>query len=310
MTQAPARHLPGHTIAGHVLHRLLGSGAHGTVYLASAEGSTKLVALKLLPLPSGEAAKLAERVFLDTATAARALHHADVVAVHGAGIDGGVCWLAMEPVPGGDLGRYTRPPRLLPEQLVLQLCQRLARALAHAHRAGVVHRDVKPANVLVHWPTNTVKLTDFGLARMADSMNTATGMMLGSPAYMAPEQLAGNVPTPRSDLYALGVTLYELLAGRPAYPGQSMGELLRQVAQDAVPDLAAARPDLPSALTALLRQLLAKAPAQRPGDGDVVAEQLRQIALQLPTQAPPKAAPEPLAKTPQTPPDEALRTPA
>lgn len=274
----------GHQVAGHKLHRLLGSGAHGTVYLASPEGSTKLVALKLLRLPSGDAAKPAARVFLDTAAAAQALRHADVVAVQGAGIDGDIGWLAMEPVPGVELGRYTRAPRLLPEALVLQVCQRLARALAHAHRHGVVHRDVKPANVLVHWPTNTVKLTDFGLARLVDSMNTATGMMLGSPAYMAPEQLAGAVPTPRSDLYALGVTLYELLAGQPAYPGQTMGELLRQVTQDTVPDLTTVRPELPAALNTLLHQLLAKQPSQRPGDGDAVAEQLRRITLQLPLQ--------------------------
>ena len=274
----------GATFGGHRLLRLLGSGAHGTVYLASPEGSTKLVALKLLPLPSGDAAKLAKRVFLDAVAAARALRHADVVAVHGAGVDGGMCWLSMEAVPGVDLGRYTRAPRLLPEGLVLQVCQRLARALAHAHRHGVVHRDVKPANVLVHWPTNTVKLTDFGLARLVDSMNTATGMMLGSPAYMAPEQLAGAVPTPRSDLYALGVTLYELLAGQPAYPGQTMGELLRQVTQDTVPDLTTVRPELPAALNPLLHQLLAKQPSQRPGDGDAVAEQLRRITLQLPLQ--------------------------
>ena len=273
----------GHQVAGHTLHRLLGSGAHGTVYLASPLGSTKLVALKLLRLPSSDTATLAERIFLDTATAARALRHNDVVVVHGAGVDGSLCWLSMEPVPGSDLGRYTRAPRLLPEGLVLQVCERLARALAHAHRQGVVHRDVKPANVLVHWPTNTVKLTDFGLARMADSINTATGMLLGSPAYMAPEQLAGNVPTPRSDLYALGVTLYELLAGQPVYPGQTMGELLRQVAQDAAPDLAAVRPELPAALNTLLRQLLAKVPTQRPGDADAVAVQLRQIGQQLPT---------------------------
>ena len=307
----------GHVVAGHTLHRLLGSGAHGTVYLASPVGSTQLVALKLLPLPAGETAALAERIFLSTAAAARSLRHADVVVVHGAGVDSGLCWLAMEPVPGADLGRYTRPPRLLPEALVLQVCQRLARALAHAHRLGVVHRDVKPANVLVHWPSKTIKLTDFGLARMADSVNTATGMLLGSPAYMAPEQLAGNLPTPRTDLYALGITLYELLTGQPAHPGQTMGELLRQVTQDVVPDLRTARADLPSALTQglqpLLQRLLAKNPAERPADGDAVAEMLQQVARQLPEQLPdqpPNQPPKQPPKQPQSPPDEALRTPA
>lgn len=292
----------GRMVAGHVLHRLLGSGAHGTVYLASPVGTTQLVALKLLHLPSSEAAASAEKTFLDTAAAARALKHPDVVAVLGAGVENGLCWLAMEPVPGTELGRYTRVPRLLPESLVLQVCQRLAKALAHAHRRGVVHRDVKPANVLVHWPTHTVKLTDFGLARMADSSNTATGMLLGSPTYMAPEQLAGSVPTPRSDLYALGVTLYELLVGQPPYPGPSMGDLLRQVAQDAAPDLALLRPELPPDLALLLRQLLAKTPADRPAEGDAVAAELGRIAGQLP--APHQPQPKPSA----APPVEALRT--
>ena len=207
----PAAWASGCTLAGHVLHRRLGNGAHGTVYLASPAGTNRLVALKLIPLPTGESAAAAAASFLETAAAARSLRHPDIVAVYGAGVEAGLGWLAMEPVPGAELGRYARQPRLLPEALVLLVCERLARALACAHRCGVVHRDVKPANVLVDWPTDTVKLTDFGLARLADGTNTATGMLLGSPAYMAPEQLAGMVPTPRTDLYALGVTMFELL---------------------------------------------------------------------------------------------------
>ncbi len=305
---SPATALPaGHVVAGHTLHRFLGSGAHGTVYLASPLGSPQRVALKLLSLPAGAAAVLAERIFLDTAAAARSLRHPDVVVVHSAGVSGGLCWLAMEPVPGTDLGRYTRAPRLLPEALVLQVCQRLARALAHAHRLGVVHRDVKPANVLVHWPSNTVKLTDFGLARLADSANTATGLLLGSPAYMAPEQLAGNRATARTDLYALGVTLFELLTGQPAHPGQTMGELLRQVMHDAVPELHTVRADLPPALTLglqpLLQRLLAKDPAERPADGDAVADMLQRVVQALP--APPTNPPP---TPPRSTPDEALRT--
>ena len=296
MTQ-PAAWAPGHTVAGHVLHRLLGSGAHGTVYLASPSGTTQLVALKLIALPTGESAGTAERSFLETAAAARALRHPDVVVVYGAGVEAGLGWLAMEPVPGAELGRYTRQPRLLPEGLVLRVCERLSRALAYAHRCGVVHRDVKPANVLVDWPTDTVKLTDFGLARLADGMNTATGMLLGSPAYMAPEQLAGMVPTPRTDLYALGVTMFELLTGEPAYKGHTMGELLRRVAHDPVPELAMQRPDLPAALADLLRRMLAKTSVDRPADGDAVAREIQLIAAQLPPR-------------PATPPDEALRTPA
>lgn len=292
----PAAWASGCTLAGHVLHRRLGNGAHGTVYLASPAGTNRLVALKLIPLPTGESAAAAAASFLETVAAARSLRHPDIVAVYGAGVEAGLGWLAMEPVPGAELGRYARQPRLLPEALVLRVCERLARALACAHRCGVVHRDVKPANVLVDWPTDTVKLTDFGLARLADGTNTATGMLLGSPAYMAPEQLAGMVPTPRTDLYALGVTMFELLTGQPAYEGHSMGELLRQVAHDAVPELALQRPDLPDSLADLLRRLLAKSPAKRPADGDAVAHEIRLIATHLPPRL-------------TTPPAEALRRP-
>ena len=273
-------------VAGHVLLRPLGSGTHGTVYLAHAVGGTQPVALKLMRLPPGPGQAVARQTFLDAAQVMRALQHPDIVAVHGAGVESDQAWMAMEAVPGTSLSRYTRAPRLLPERLAVQVVQRLAQALAHAHQQGVVHRDVKPANVLVHLPSNSVKLADFGLARLADHSQTATGMMLGSPAYMAPELLAGGVPTPRSDLYALGVTLFELLMGRPLHDGANMGELLRQVMQATPPDIARARPDLPTTLAQLLQQMLAPSPADRPADGASVALQLAAIQQQWPPSLP------------------------
>jgi eukaryotic-like serine/threonine-protein kinase len=162
------------------------------------------------------------------------------------------------------------------------VAERVALALAHAHRQGVVHRDLKPANVLVHWPSDTVKLADFGLARAADALQTGTGLVPGSPAYMAPELLAGAVPTPQSDFYALGVMLFELLEGQRPHDGHSMGELLRQVAQQTAPDLHALRPELPQPLTDLVARLLAKAPAERPADGAALALQLRAVKSALP----------------------------
>ncbi len=279
----PGATLPaGHQLAGHVLRRVLGSGSHGTVYLASPSGTTQAVAMKVLSLNAGAASSATSAAFLDTAAAWRTLRHRDAITVLDAGIDQGLAWLTMEVVPGSDLCRYTRAPRLLPEALSIQICQRVAQVLAHAHRRGLVHRDVKPANVLVHWPTQTVKLGDFGLARLADAANTATGMMLGSPSYMAPELLAGSAPTPRSDLYALGVTLFELLTGRQAFDGPNMGALLRNISQHPPPLLRQARPDLPEALESLLQLLLSKTPVERPADGDQLAQRLGEILAQLP----------------------------
>jgi serine/threonine-protein kinase len=271
---------PGQVVAGYRLIRRIGQGAHGAVYLAQDPRSALTVAIKIVTLPSGLPA--AGDTFLRSALTARRLNHPGIVAVLAAGVEGPLGWLAMEPVAGSDLTRYTRPQRLLPEPQVLRVCERIAQALAYAHRLGVVHRDVKPANVLVDWARDAVKLADFGLARADDGAQTGTGIVPGTPAYMAPEQLAGAVPTARSDLYALGVMLYQLLTGRLPYEGASMGDWLRQVADQPVPDLCLLRSDLPAALAALCTRLLAKRPAERPADGDAVARELAALLAAWP----------------------------
>ena len=272
----------GHAVAGCRLLRLIGQGAHGVVYLAEPADGGPPLALKLVQLPTGADAGPAHEAFLRTADTARRLSHPGIVALYQAGIEGSLGWLAMEAVPGADLGRYTAPARLLPEPLVLRVAERLALALAYAHGQGVVHRDLKPANVLVHWPSDSVKLADFGLARASDAAQTATGLMLGTPAYMAPEQLAGCVPTPRTDLYALGVLLFQLLLGRLPHQAATMGKLLLRVAREPAPALRSLRPELPVALEALVAELLQKSPALRPADGMVLAARLRTLAAAWP----------------------------
>jgi serine/threonine-protein kinase len=273
----PAELRAGTRVAGWRLLRRIGQGTQSTVFLAEPESGGAAVALKLVPLAgTGESARAA---FLAGADTARRLVHPGIVAVQAAGVEGALGWLAMEPVPGVSLERYTRPARLLPEALVLRVAEAVAAALAHAHQRGVVHRDVKPANVLVHWPSDTVKLADFGLARAADAGQTATGIVLGSPAYMAPEQLAGGVPTPASDLYALGVMLFQLLVGRLPHEADNLGELLRRVATLPAPDLRQLRPELPAPLAALVAQLLATNPAARPADAAALQQALRAVPL-------------------------------
>lgn len=269
------------SVAGYRLLRQIGCGASGSVHLAEHQATQQVVALKIVPLPAGPMRAAAGTQFLEAASAAGRLLHPHIVQVHEAGLLGDIAWLAMEPLAGGDLARYTRPPRLLPEALVLRLCSRLAGALAHAHRQGVVHRDLKPANVLVNWADDVVKLADFGLARTNAASHTGTGIVMGTPSYMAPEQLAGALPSPATDLYALGVLLFELLLGRLPHQGQSMGELLRQVANEAAPDIQTLRPDLPAALAQLVASLLAKTASARPRDGDAVALQLRLLSPAL-----------------------------
>lgn len=277
------------TIGGYLLGELIGRGSIGDVHLAVEPITGRQVALKLLRPHSdanGEERAQSRRRFLAEAETARQLHHPDIVRVLASGNDAGTAWMAMELLGGCDLERYTRPARLLPEPVVLRLAERLARALAYAHGRGVVHRDVKPANVIVNWAEDRVTLTDFGLARAAGAESTRTGLVLGTPVYMAPEQLAGAPADARGDLYALGVVLFQLLTGRLPHESHSLGDLLRQVAQDVAPDLCQLRPDLPPALAHLVAGLLAKPTGARHHDAAAVADALAALALALPLPLP------------------------
>jgi serine/threonine protein kinase len=276
------------------LLRLLGQGAMCSVHAAHDHRLDRLVALKtLLPTVGGASEKLrteARQRFAAEGDRARQLHHPDIVSIldvgmHTEGAES-TAWLAMEAVPGSDLTRYTQVQRLLPDALVLHIAARLADALAHAHAAGIVHRDLKPANVLVHWHTQTLKIVDFGLARSNDSAQSATGLLLGTPAYMAPEQLAGATPSPSTDLYALGIMVFELLTGRRPHVADSMGELLRSVAQEPPVDLRSLRPDLPGALAELLARMLARQPNQRPASAAELCDSLKELGSPGPWQAP------------------------
>jgi eukaryotic-like serine/threonine-protein kinase len=276
----------GRVVGGYKLLRRIGQGALGVVYLAEDVARlphlTQVVALKLMPLPQGEGAAKHHKAFMRNATASASLIHPGIVTLYRAGIEGSMSWLAMEPVPGTDLSRYTQARRLLPEPLVMKIGQCLAEALSFAHGQGVVHRDLKPANVLMNLPQQTIKLADFGLARLPDAAQTDTGVVLGTPSYMAPEQIAGALPTPRSDFYALGALLFELLTGRLPHQGASMGELLMQVAREPAPDIRSLRPELSPALAATVAGLLLKSPAQRLADGQKLAATLRDIGARWP----------------------------
>ncbi len=264
--------------------RLIGQGTAGRVFLAVDDVIQRAVALKIVAMASGltgnESALACER-FLQGAAAARQLTHDAIAQVYEGGEQDGMLWLAMELLSGCELGRYTRPARLLPEALCLGIVERISLALAHAHERGVVHRDVKPANIMVDLPQGRVKLTDFGLAGDADATRTRTSVVLGSPVYMAPEQMAGAPPDARGDLYSLGVVLFQLLTGRLPHDSPSMGDLLRQVASEPAPDLRLCRPDLPAALAAVVARTLSKQPALRQQSGHELAAALAQVRATL-----------------------------
>jgi len=268
---------------------LLGRGASGQVFVG--QSGEQLVAIKTLELDATVTAReQAEHRarFERQAQVMRNLAHPDIVRVVDQGQSaGGMPWIAMELAAGAELSRYSRPNRLLPEPVVLRVIARIAGALAHAHSRGVVHRDLKPANVRIDLASDQIKLLDFGVARLEDAAVTRTGVTLGTPAYMAPEQLTGDQADARSDVYALGVMLYELLCGRLPHPATTLGELLRAVsAGDPVP-LGHWRPDLPAGLAQLVAVMLRRDPRLRPQDLHRLAADLLQWADELPRPAPP-----------------------
>jgi eukaryotic-like serine/threonine-protein kinase len=280
--------LPPATVLGGVtLARPIGRGATAVVY-GGVDGATQEPrAVKVWsPPPGGDADDSAARQrFLLEAQQAAALSHPGIVRIFGSGSQDGLAFIVMELLAGSPLARHADALHRLPEAMVLEIAAQLADALAHAHRQGVVHRDVKPANVLFDLATRRAVLTDFGLARAPDAQASRSGVLLGSPVYMAPELLAGQPPDAPSDLYALGVLTYELLAGRLPFEAASMGALLRSVAQSPPPPFATLRGDLTAAaagqLDRLLAPLLAKQPAQRPADGKAWAAHARQTAQWL-----------------------------
>ncbi len=270
--QAPARvsHSGPPILAGRFrLGARIGQGAAGEVYDGIDLRTGSPTAIKLIPLPPnlpGPGRQEWVTRLQREAALGRRLSHPDIVTVHDGGLTGSHAWMAMERVHGADLSRYTQPNRLLPEAVVLHIGARVAGALAHAHGHGVVHRDLKPANVLVNLGTNQVKLADFGVARLDNTSLTDTGVTLGTPSYMAPELLSGAPATAASDAYALGVMLFELLAGCRPHRADTLGELLKATTQHAPTPLATLRPDLPAPVHSAVEHLLARDPAQRPAD--------------------------------------------
>ncbi|MCI1190385.1 serine/threonine protein kinase [Calidifontimicrobium sp. SYSU G02091] len=257
---------PGAAFAGVRIERLLARGSSASLYVAVEPRSTQRVALKVLDACDADAARddAVMSPFAREAQTLQRLRHPSIVEVLGGGVEGAHPYLLMALLPGTDLRRYAAPARRLPEPLVLKLGADVADALAHAHAMGVVHRDLKPANLVFDAATRRVWITDFGVARALDAARTRTGVLLGTPAFMAPEQLAGGAPSAAGDVYALGVTLFQLLAGTLPYAGETMGALLRAMAQGATRTLAELRPDLPPALADLLAQALSREASQRP----------------------------------------------
>ena len=262
----------------------LGKGAMGVVYLGKDPKIGRAVAIKTMALSqefeADELASVKERFFREAETAGR-LNHPNIVAIYDAGEEHDLAYIAMEFVKGGDLTKHVKPNTLLPVSEVLRLMADAADALDYAHTNSVVHRDIKPANMMLLADSKVIKLMDFGIARIADSSKTKTGMVLGTPSYMSPEQLAGKKVDGRSDLFSLGVTLYQLLTGSLPFQAESMATLMFKIANEEHASPLVIRPDLPPDLAAIVTKALAKNFELRYQRGNEMARDLRELMRKL-----------------------------
>jgi serine/threonine-protein kinase len=258
----------------------LGKGAMGVVYLGKDPKIGRVVAIKTMALSQEfegeELTDARERFFREAETAGR-LQHQNIVTIFDAGEEHDLAYIAMEFLKGRDLTDYCKSGSMLPVPVVLSIVARVAQALAYAHKQNVVHRDIKPANIMYERDSDTVKVTDFGIARITDSSKTKTGLVLGTPSFMSPEQLAGKKVDGRSDLYSLGVMLYQLLAGVLPFRGDSMAELMYKIANEPAPDIRKIRPELPLAVHVILGRALTKVPEERYQDGMAFAADLNEL---------------------------------
>jgi serine/threonine protein kinase len=265
-------------VAGYRLLRRLGRGAMAEVYLAEQCSLRRHVALKILHANLAVEQSYVTR-FRQEAQAAASLVHPNIVQIYEVGCDGGSHFIAQEYVPGLNLREWLTRHGTPPLPLALGIMRQVAAALAKASEHGIVHRDIKPDNIMVS-SSGEVKVADFGLARLStnDVRLTQEGFTLGTPLYMSPEQVEGRTLDARSDIYSYGVTFYQMLSGQPPFAGETALQVAVQHLRSEPPPLARLRSDLPPALCAMIHKTLAKQPEQRFATAHEMVRLLRSIA--------------------------------
>ncbi|MDH5601190.1 MAG: serine/threonine-protein kinase [Gammaproteobacteria bacterium] len=262
----------------------IGRGAMGMVYLGHDPKIGRTVAIKTLMLSQEfEGEKLAEvkeRFFREAETAGR-LNHPNIVTIYDVGEDQDMSYIAMDYLKGIDLLGYSKQADLLPALEVMDVIIKVADALDYAHKQRVVHRDIKPANIIYDRDTGVLKVTDFGVACLTDTSKTKTGTILGSPSYMSPEQLAGNRVDGRSDLFSLGITMYQLLTGELPFVGESLASLMYKIANEKHPDIRMFNPELPACVAKIINKALHKDIDRRFQSGEQLVSALRRCKVRF-----------------------------
>jgi serine/threonine protein kinase len=268
----------------------LGKGTMGVVYEAHDPQIDRLVALKILR-PDRMVSEAYVGRFLKEARAIGRLSHPSIVNIYDVGEDHGTIYIAMEYLKGTPFNEVVRSGRLTVSQAV-DIARQVAEALDYAHNKAIVHRDIKPSNIILT-DDNRVKLTDFGIARIEDAAaiyQTQAGEILGTPVYMSPEQVMGQTVDGRSDLYALGVILYEMVVGRRPFGGDTIAAIFRSITQDLPQSPSSGDLQIQPALSDLIMKSLAKSPEDRFQTGGEMAAALAAV-LSQPPQTPPSIIP-------------------
>ncbi len=256
---------PPSTLGRYKVFKELGRGSMGVVYLGKDPTIQRFVAIKTMRLDEiDDHDKLQEvktRFFQEAESTGR-LSHPNIVTIFDAGEEDDLGYIAMEMLQGTTLKQWSRKPNLLPLTKMIPILATVADAMDYAHQQGVVHRDIKPANIMLT-TDEVVKIMDFGIAKMATSSKTQTNIVLGTPTYMSPEQISGKKVDGRSDIFSLGVVMFELLAGRPPFIADNISALLFAIAHTPHPSVKAIRPDLSPIVKKALDRALQKDPVHR-----------------------------------------------
>jgi serine/threonine protein kinase len=260
----------------------IGRGAMGVVYKATDPVLDRTVAIKTINLSMDQSERAEyEARFYQEAKAAGGLNHPNIVTVYDVGDSGNVAYMAMEFLEGSELHDFTGAGRTLPVEKAIDIAAQVADGLGYAHERGVVHRDIKPANIMI-LQGGTAKITDFGIARMRHSeVKTQTGMLLGSPRYMSPEVVVGKRADGRSDIFSLGIILYEMLTGAAPFAGETMSALMFQTVNFVPPPPSATNAAVPQMVDFIVAKMLAKKLDERYQDARELAGDLRECLTQM-----------------------------
>jgi serine/threonine-protein kinase len=272
------------TLGRYHIVKELGRGAMGVVYLGKDPTIQRFVAIKTMRLDEldneEQLKEFRDRFFREAESTGR-LSHPNIVTVYDAGEQEGLAYIAMEYLEGTLLSCYCQKTTILPAKQSLQIVAAVADALDYAHGQGVIHRDVKPANIMI-LKQRLVKVMDFGIAKMATASKTHTSLILGTPRYMSPEQAMGKEVDERTDVFSLGIVLFELLSGERPFDAENMAALVMRIAKSPHPPLLKYRRDLPTRVQSILDRALQKEIPNRYRHASDMAQDLRDVFQVMP----------------------------